>query len=130
MRLYHKQQGGGLLSMLLNLFAIGVIVYGSFLLGPVYYEHYVIKKTLNSLQGRNSITANSTSVVVLQKVREYFEGELRSANVKNFPLDRISVLNFSNGYEIRVKYSVERPVIANVEVHLSFNDTITVPMKT
>ena len=127
MKLNHHQRGMGFISMILSIFAIVVIVSAGFLLGPIYFEHHTVKGILDKMPTRGVIKAHSTSTQALKATRMYFQNNFRVQNIRNVPIEQITVTRYTQGYEVHIRYEVRRPAFYNVDVVVSFDDKLKVP---
>lgn len=114
----YKQNGAGLLALIIwALIAIFVFMLVAKLL-PVYRENIAIKTTLEAMASDSSLQ-NGT------------KGEIRKSFNKRAQIDDISVVNGrdleidKDGGKIvlGITYSVKTPLLANISLYIDFNES-------
>jgi predicted transcriptional regulator len=124
MKLHHRQRGLGVIQLI---FIIGLLVAGWIFL-PIYMEHGKVKSALKVIPQQNVIKPGSTSSAALKNVRAYLTQDFYQHKVVHVPPHQINVIRDERGYEVNVKYDVHRPLSKNVNIVVSFNDSVHVPM--
>jgi len=115
----HHQHGFsklGLLSLLVVL--VSGLTFGLKIL-PVYIDHNFIRGVAETLQ--ESGRANSMTQA---EVREEIAASMRVNNVRDFDLNSITTSRANGANIINITYERRIPLVANIDVILSFDDQI------
>lgn len=86
---------------------------------PVYIDHNFVKGVAESLL--ESGRANSMTQA---EVREEIAASMRVNNVRDFDLDSISTSRANGASIISITYERRIPLVANIDIILSFDDQI------
>ena len=86
---------------------------------PVYIDHNFVKGVAESLL--ESGRANSMTQA---EVREEIAASMRVNNVRDFDLDNISTSRANGASIISITYERRIPLVANIDIILSFDDQI------
>lgn len=115
-----RQQRGfsklGLVLMLVIL--VGGLTFGLKVL-PVYIDHNFVRGVAETL-----VESGRASSMTQAEVREEIAASLRVNNVRGFDLASISSSRTSGVNVINIAYERRIPIVANIDIILSFDDQI------
>ncbi len=107
----------GFLLILLMAGFLGLLVIKLF---PVYMEHYNVSSSLQSLQHDKGGTLHQGDDVRRRLLRRFSINDVSHVGRKN-----ISVTREANKEVVTVQYEVRKSLFANIDVVVSFNDSIS-----
>jgi hypothetical protein len=91
-------------------------------LAPIYMDHYQALSALESLKPVLATDQESKT-----KIRDLFRRRLDINNVDTVKPDELELTKTRDGlYVAHIAYEVRRPMLGNVEVVVSFDDTVEV----
>lgn len=115
-----RQQRGfskiGLVFMLVVL--VSVLTIGLKIL-PVYIDHNFVRGVAETL-----LESGRASSMTQAEVREELAASMRVNNVRDFDLDSITTSRANGASAISITYERRVPLVANIDVILSFDDQI------
>lgn len=106
----------GLLGMLVIL--VAGLTFGLKVL-PVYIDHNFVRGVAETLVDSGRVNTMSQS-----EVREEIAASMRVNNVRDFDLNSISTSRANGGNVISIVYERRIPLVANIDVVVSFDDQI------
>jgi hypothetical protein len=114
-----KQQAGlSLLPVFFGILITGLVVLLIFKIGPLYLEHYGVISSLKSLEKEIGISQKSnTELMTLLKKR------LDINDVRRVTYKDITIKKQSQQTTVRVAYEVQVPLVSNVDLLITFDDT-------
>jgi hypothetical protein len=116
-----RQQGMTFISWLLVLGIVGFFAMIGLTMVPVYLEHYSIKHVLMSFEQEHDLSKKSPS-----EIRALMKKRLKINGVYEFDVrNNLKIKRLKAGTEVRVQYEVRKPVVGNVDLVMSFDDSIT-----
>lgn len=86
---------------------------------PVYFNHYKIKASLESIRSQPDLAARTMGEIVggLQKRWDI-------DTVSDVTTEDVTITRIPTGFQVRVAYDVVRPFVGNLEFLMHFDDTI------
>jgi len=114
-----KQQAGlSILSVVFGILITGLVVLLIFKIGPLYLEHYGVVSSLKSLEKEVGIRQKSnTELMTLLKKR------LDINDVRRVSSKDITIKKQARQTTVRVAYEVQVPLVSNVDLLVTFDDT-------
>jgi predicted membrane protein len=117
-----KSQRG--MTMLSWLVVLGVSVF-FILIGikmvPTYLEHYSVKQVLATMENDRMVRKMSAA-----EMKKNFFKRLKINSVYEFNRDWITIKKEKNGTRISVDYEIRKPVAGNVQILMSFSDSVLI----
>lgn len=120
-----NQRGITLTGFLIQLAVWGFLLLLLVKIGPVYFDHYLMKTTLDSLQ-RESGIASKTREEILELLRRRWEVN----NIEYVTTDNVKITREEGSLKVHLVYDVTKPVLGNVDAVVHFDDLFTVEQKT
>jgi len=114
-----KQQAGlSILSVVFGILITGLVVLLIFKIGPLYLEHYGVVSSLKSLEKEAGISqkSNTELMTLLQK-------RLEINDVKRVSHKDVTIKKQARQTTVRVAYEVQVPLVSNVDLLITFDDT-------
>jgi len=87
---------------------------------PIYMEHYNVSSSLQSLQRDEGDALHQGESAKRRLLRRFSINDVSHVSSKN-----ISVTREANKEVVTVQYEVRKPLLANIDVVVSFNDSIS-----
>lgn len=114
-----KQQAGlSLLSVLFGILMIGLVVLLLFKIGPLYLEHYGVVSSLKSLEKEAGIRQKSNTELITLLQKRLDINDVRRVSSKD-----ITIKKQERQTTVRVAYEVQVPLVSNVDLLVTFDDT-------
>ena len=114
-----KQQSGlSVLSISFGILITGLVVLLIFKIGPPYLEHYGVVSSLKSLEKEAGIShkSNTELMTLLQKRLEI--NDVKRVNHKD-----VIIKKQARQTTVRVAYEVQVPLVSNVDLLITFDNT-------
>ena len=113
-----QQYGLSVLSISFGILITGLIVLLIFKIGPLYLEHYGVVSSLKSLEKEAGIShkSNTELMTLLQKRLEI--NDVKRVNHKD-----VIIKKQARQTTVRVAYEVQVPLVSNVDLLITFDDT-------
>lgn len=86
---------------------------------PVYIDHNFVRGVAESL-----LESGRASSMTQAEVREEIAASMRVNNIRDFDLDNISTSRANGASIISITYERRIPLVANIDIILSFDDQI------
>lgn len=123
--MHGQRQGGISLIGFLLLMAVGsFVVLFAVRVAPIYFDHYLIKSTIESLNKDPDIQSKS---------REEILGLLQNRwdinNIETVKKKDVRITRDEGNLKLQLKYEVSRNVYANLDVVVRFDDEFVIPPK-
>ncbi len=123
--MHGQRQGGISLIGFLLLMAVGsFVVLFAVRVAPIYFDHYLIKSTIESLNKDPDIQSKS---------REEILGLLQNRwdinNIETVKKKDVRIARDEGNLKLQLKYEVSRNVYANLDVVVRFDDEFVIPPK-
>lgn len=115
----HRQSGMTGTGWLVVLMVVGFFAMLVIKLAPVYMEHFSVKTVLESLKEEPKITQKSPG-----EVRSLIQRRLKVNGVYEMDKDAIKIKRDGGVMDVEITYQVTRKMVGNVDVLLSFSDSI------
>ena len=121
MRLKNKQRGMTPLSLaaLLGLLAFAVLV--TLTIAPVYLENFNVSSHVQRM-GNDSTTASMTR----EEIRKSLLKRFNIDDVKSVKKEDIYISDSGKGIKIEVEYEVRKKFVGNIDLLISFNESVEV----
>jgi len=120
MRLNKSQSGFTLWSLVVLLLLLGISVFTTLKLMPVYMEDFCVGSALDSIQSDPEEFRGALSL------REAVFKRLAINNVTVVSKDDISIVREGPSYIVEITYEVIVPYMGNISLLLDFNHSISV----
>ncbi len=116
-----KQDGMTFISWMIILAVLGFFVLIGLKVTPVYLEHFAIKKSLESLKDEPLIGRKS-----VREIRGLLMRRLDLNSVYDMTKDEVIIKRQGGMTTINIKYEERRPIVSNLSIVMSFDDSIEV----
>jgi hypothetical protein len=110
------QKGMTLIGFILVLAVVGVFAYMGMKVIPMYSEYYAVKQALNGLAEEPGIGGLDQA-----KIRDLFFRRLYVSYAEHVKDQNVKITRKEAGWMVVVDYSVQRPLIANLDVVGNFH---------
>lgn len=118
MYITHKQSGMSTMGFGLMLILITFLTAVTLKLIPVYIEHYYVVHSLESLQ-------DNVDPIRDDEIKGYLLKNFTINDVDNVDRQQIKVKHLEGkSREVSIEYEVRRSIIANIDVVITFSDSI------
>jgi len=118
------QKGISLVFALLLTIVIAFVFLFTLRLAPIYMENFSVKTAMNSLVDEpRTQTMNKMELLTILIKR------LSINHVRNVTMNNIKIKRVREGNRITVSYKVQKPLIANVDFIVTFNNDVVVPAR-
>jgi len=125
MKTKQKQSGFSLISLILTTLFVGVTVLVAIRLFPVYFEHYKIVSTIESLT--DDVKSKSPSEIVTSAMlRSALQRKFDINDIRNVAVNDLKLSRVNGDYKIQAKYDVRIYMIGNIDAVVRFNSIILV----
>ena len=114
-----KMKGLSGLGFLLLLALIGFFALLVIKLFPVYLEHYNVSTSLKSLRGESKQAPLSRA-----EIRELLLRRFQINDISHVGKEDIKIENRNGAKVVTIAYEVRKPFMGNVDLVVSFNDTL------
>lgn len=114
-----KQKGMTFAGWLVVLVLIGFFALLGMKLIPIYLEHYTVNKVVQGLRNEPLITKQSAN-----QVRQMIMRRLDINGVYDLKSDNVSVKKSPGILHVAIEYQVQRKMVGNIDVLISFSDEI------
>jgi hypothetical protein len=115
----NKQRGLTMISWLVILVVLGFMVMIGIKITPVYLEHFAIKKSLQSLKDEPLISRKPVT-----EIRKLFFRRLDINSIRHLTKENVTIKRAGGVTSINVKYEERRPVMGNLSLVMTFDDSI------
>lgn len=115
----NKQQGLTFISWLVILTMVGTMVMVGLKTGPVYLEHFAVKKTLQSLKDEPLISRKPVS-----EIRKMLFRRLDMNSIYDLTKENVTIKRKGGVTTITIQYEKRRTVAGNLALVMTFEDTI------
>jgi len=105
------QSGMTLVGFIIVLAVVGVFAYTGMKVIPMYSEFFSVKKALSGMSTEAGIASQSPA-----KIENLLFRRLYVSYVENVTKQNVKVERTGEGFVIKVKYEVRRPLIGNLDV--------------
>ncbi len=107
------------ISWLVILVVAGFMVMIGIKITPVYLEHYSVKESLESLKHEPLISRKPVG-----DIRKMLFRRLEINNIRSLSKDEVTIKRSGGVTTISVSYEERKPIIGNLSLVMSFNDSI------
>jgi hypothetical protein len=114
-----KQEGMTFAGWLIVLVLIGFFALLGMKLVPIYLEHYTVKTVIESLRNEPLITKQSAN-----EVRQMIMRRLDINGVYDLKKEHVAVKKSPGILHVNIAYQVQRKMVGNIDVLISFSDEI------
>lgn len=119
-----RQRGLTLIGFLMLMGLVGFVALFAVRVGPIYFDHYLIRTTIDSLQKDPDLHS---------KTREEILGLLRNRwdinNIETVKDKDIKITREDGAIKLHLKYDVARNVFGNLDVLVHFDDLFLIESK-
>jgi len=121
-----QQTGASLIGILFFLIFIAFIGLLGFKLTPIYLSNYTVKSVLKSVKNDPRITKIQTKGEMQVAAKKMIIKNLQINNIYNINYNEIHTKKTLKGIEISIKYEERTRFLANIDLALTFDDSIKV----
>ncbi|MCU7935104.1 MAG: DUF4845 domain-containing protein [Candidatus Thiodiazotropha sp. (ex Dulcina madagascariensis)] len=114
-----KQRGLTFISWLVILIVAGFLAMVGIKITPVYLDHFAVKTTLESVKQEPFAARKS-----VRELRSMIMKRLDINSISHVKKDHISIKRASGDTTINIAYEVRRPIVANISLVMTFNETV------
>ncbi|MEN8177792.1 MAG: DUF4845 domain-containing protein [Pseudomonadota bacterium] len=114
-----RQRGLTMISWLVVLIVIGFFIMVGLRVGPVYMEHYSVKNILQALEEEPFISRKP-----IGEIRNMLIKRFNINNIRNLNRDQIKIRRSGGVTTIELNYEQRRPIAGNMDVIMTFNESI------
>jgi hypothetical protein len=114
-----RQRGMTGLGWLTVLFLIGFFALLTFKLVPIYLENNSVKSVIHSLEDEPMITKKSKGEILGMIMTR-----LRTNGIRDLKHDSVKISNSDGVLTVNITYSVQKNMIGNVDVIVSFDERL------
>lgn len=118
------QRGMTLSGFLFQLAIWGFLGLLAIKMGPIYFDHYLIRSTLESLEKDRGLTTK-TREEILELLRRRWEVN----NIENVTTENVKITRDDGNLQLHLVYDVAKPVVGNVDAVVHFDDLVIVGQK-
>lgn len=108
-----------MLSWLVILVIAGFMVMIGIRITPVYLEHLAIKESLQSIKDEPFISRKP-----VREIRKMLLRRLEINNIRHLSKDNVTLQRSGGVTTIKIAYEERRPVVANISLVMTFEDSI------
>lgn len=117
MKSLKKAQGITFIGFIFVLAVLGFFLYAGMQIGPVYMDHMSVKKAMKTVADEGG---NKSPGAIKQRISKLlYISYIDQVKPTDFKVVR------GNGRELKVKYTVEKPFIANLSFKMDFEDSVS-----
>lgn len=113
-----------LLSFLLLLGLLGFCAVVLVRVAPIYFDHYMIRSTLQSLESDRDLRNKSREEIFDLLRRRWEINDIEDVTTGNVKLERDE-----QNLRLRLQYDVVRHVLGNLDVVVRFDDLVVIDLK-
>jgi hypothetical protein len=113
-----QQDGASTKTIFFGLVITGILLLLLFKLAPVYLEHFAVVSSLKSMETEIGMQAKSPS-----ELKRLLQKRFEINDIKRVTQDDVIVKRQGKSTLITVAYEVQIPLISNINLLVSFDDT-------
>ena len=121
-----KQMGFSSFSTMFAVFSLMVFSILCVRFIPVYYNHYIIKKTLIEIAHDKNNPLHPNDPVSFENLKKSLYKEFSVNYISDVDPEQIKLVEEEGVIKLKLKYDVRKPVIGNIDAVISFDDDIKV----
>lgn len=115
-----QQDGRSAKTILFGLVTVGVLLFLLFKLVPVYLEHFAIVSSLRSMEEDVGMRTKSAS-----ELKTFLQKRFDINDVKRVRSDDATIKHQGRSTVISIAYEVQIPLVSNIDLLISFNNSAT-----
>jgi hypothetical protein len=119
MRSMRKQEGLTFISWMVILIVAGFFIMVGLKITPVYLEHFAVKKSLESLKDEPLLGRKT-----IREIRTSLMRRFDMNSVYGMKKDEVIIKRSGGMTHITVKYEERRPIVSNLAIVITFEDSI------
>ena len=117
-----RQKGMTLIGFMLLFVFFGFYVLLALKLGPIYFDYYKVKTSLDSLKKEPDLAEKTPKEIIAVLQKRWDVNDIRRITAE----DSVVVEKKSGLVKVQLDYEVEEPVFGNVSALVKFNESITI----
>lgn len=121
MTISKNQSGFSLLNTMFFVIIAGFLIMLAVKLVPVYVDDATIQKALQALQSTPGFNKNMDTATLQQTAQRTLEKYLYINNVRNVDIGKISIKRLPQGIELDLAYTVQVPIMSNIDALVHFD---------
>jgi hypothetical protein len=114
-----KERGITFFGLVLTLALIGFFCLLILKIGPIYYEHFKVKASLDALRSEPNLASKSQEEI-LSMLTKRFDVNM----VEHVSAEDIKISRDDGRTQIRIAYQVTEELLGNLSVLVTFDDTV------
>jgi hypothetical protein len=118
------QAGMTMISFLLLLGLLGICSVVLVRVAPIYFDHYMIRSTLQSLESDRDLR-NKSREEIFELLRRRWEIN----NVDDVTTGNVKLERDDQALKLKLRYDVVRHVLGNLDVVVRFDDEVVIDLK-
>lgn len=126
MKKINQQQGITLLSFS---FLVIVLVFVGLLMMrilPSYVQHYTVMSTMDRMVERSESSKNPFAGATKESIKNNLLNQLDINGIYNVKAEHITLTPQKTGFAMRVNYETRIKLVANINVHINFDNTVVI----
>ena len=123
-RRMRRQRGMTLISFLLLLGLLGVTAVVLVRVAPIYFQHYMIRSTLQSLADDRDLGSKTREEIYELLRRRWEINDIEEVTTRDVKLERTD-----DSLKVKLRYDVVRPILGNLDVLVHFDDAVEIDFK-
>lgn len=116
-----RQKGMTLIGFLLMFVIFGFYVLLALKLGPIYFDYYKIKMSIDSLKKEHDIVDKPPRDIIAALQKRWDVNDIRRITADK----SVVVEKHSGSTTLLLDYEVEEPIFGNVSALIKFNQSVT-----
>lgn len=120
-RLAARQRGASLLGFTFQLVILGFCALVAVKVAPIYYEHFRIVNSLQSLRLDGNLSSSSPEEIMQRLEKRWDINSVTRVNRKN-----VTITNTGRGTRVEVAYDATENIVANADVVVHFKESVEV----
>lgn len=122
-----KQQGTGLIGMLMTIVVVVTLVVIGMRAIPVYFQYYTLVQSIKALNLLPASSLSGDSLADVDVLRNNISKRQDVNNVADLNKDQLVIMPTGvNKFSVNVKYQVIKPLVYNVSLLFDFNKQLEV----
>ncbi len=114
-----SQRGITLIGLVIVLSLVIFFAFIGMKLFPVYSEYYSVAQAMEQVAQQPGVSQNTPAQVRTAMLKRFNVSYVETVKSKDIKVSR------SNGYKMRVKYEVRKPLMGNIDFVAKFDKTVT-----
>lgn len=118
----NKEQGMALFGALIVIIMVAMIGMFALKIAPTYMENYSIKEILQTMKQDRKVQGMSSV-----KLKSNFLQRARMNSIYTLKPENVEITASGESRKMRVLYIVQKPLIHNIDLQMTFDETVEFP---